>query len=153
MDDERDVLSQADKLMRRHRVFVAGAPTPTDPVVEAQVPDDLPVLTDRVDLSAVVETVTPAPVEEAPTVSIEDQARVMATELLLERLSAQRDAIEKEIIAWLDAELPQIVMYVVDGLTDQLVAQITGTMRLELLPKLQLAVEAESQPSRHGSPD
>jgi uncharacterized FlaG/YvyC family protein len=153
MSDDRDILSQADKLMRRHRVFVAGAPAPAEPVVAAQTVDDLPVLTDRVDLSEAVEAVAPAPVEAVPTISIEDQARVMATELLLERLSAQREAIEKEILVWLDAELPQIVMYVVDGLTDQLVAQITGTMRLELLPKLQLAVEAESQPSRHGSPD
>jgi uncharacterized FlaG/YvyC family protein len=153
MDNERDILGQADKLMRRHRVFVAGAPAPAEPVVAAPAVDDLPVLTDRVDLNEAVEAVAPATVEETPTISVEDQARVMATELLLERLSAQRDAIEKEILAWLDAELPQIVMYVVDGLTDQLVAQITGTMRLELLPKLQLAVEAESQPSRHGSPD
>jgi uncharacterized FlaG/YvyC family protein len=155
MSDDHDILSQADKLMRRHRVFVAGSPAPAEPVAQtpAQAVDDLPVLTDRVDLSEVVESVAPAPVEEVPTISIEDQARVMATELLLERLSAQRDAIEKEILVWLDAELPQIVMYVVDGLTDQLVAQITGTMRLELLPKLQLAVEAESQPSRNGSPD
>jgi uncharacterized FlaG/YvyC family protein len=155
MDNERDIFSQADKLMRRHRVFVAGAPAPAEPVAQTPAPavDDLPVLTDRVDLNEAVEAVAPAPVAETPTISVEDQARVMATELLLERLSAQREAIEKEILAWLDAELPQIVMYVVDGLTDQLVAQITGTMRLELLPKLQLAVEAESQPSRHGSAD
>jgi uncharacterized FlaG/YvyC family protein len=145
MADDRDILNQADRLMRRHRVFVAGS--------QASVPgspeplDDLPVLTDMVAAPEVEAAVAPA----VTTETIEQRAQVLAHEFMLERLAAQRDTIEKEVVAWLDTELPHIVMYVVDGLTDQLVAQVTAAVRLELLPKLQLAVEAESQPSQDAS--
>jgi len=149
MADDRDILNQADRLMHRHRVFVAGSQASvaaqSDPI------DDLPVLTDMVAAPEVGLSVAPG----APAISteaIEQHAQVLAHEFMLERLSAQRLTIEKEVVAWLDTELPHIVMYVVDGLTDQLVAQVTAAVRLELLPKLQLAVEAESQPSQDASP-
>jgi hypothetical protein len=145
MADDRDILNQADRLMRRSRVFVAGSQASvaaqSDPI------DDLPVLTDMVAVPEVEAAIAPG----APAIStaaIEERAQVLAHEFLLERLSAQRLTIEKEVVAWLDTELPHIVMYVVDGLTDQLVAQVTAAVRLELLPRLQLAVEAESQPSQ-----
>lgn len=139
MSDDRDLLDQADRLMRRHRIFVAGAAAAAP--IEDDAFDDLPVLTDVV--PEVEEVVVPPPPPPGP--SIDEQAQVLAHELLLERLSAQRNAIEKEVVAWLDKELPEIVMYVIDGITDQLVAQVTAAMRLELLPKLQLAVEAEEE--------
>jgi len=146
MSDDHDILGQADRLMRRNRVFVAGsqasATAPAAPV------DDLPVLTDMVMTPAVEAPVEPPPAPVIPLATIEERAQVLAHEYMLERLAAQRQTIEKEVVAWLDTELPHIVMYVVDGLTDQLVAQVTAAVRLELLPKLQLAVEAESQPSQ-----
>jgi hypothetical protein len=145
VSDDHGLLDQADRLMRRNRVFLAGSPAT---VAGPEAPlDDLPVLTDMV--VANDSPAEPAPqAEPEPTVSLHDQAQVLAYEFMLERLSAQRQAIESEVVAWLDTELPHIVMYVVDGLTDQLVAQVTAAVRLELLPKLQLAVEAESQPSQ-----
>lgn len=155
MSDDRDVLDQADRLMRRHRVFVAGSATSTNSPGSGSAPglpaDDLPVLTDMVDAAPEDLPLAPPPPPPAPVVplaTIEERAQVLAHEFMLERLSAQRETIEKEVVAWLDTELPHIVMYVVDGLTDQLVAQVTAAVRLELLPKLQLAVEAESQPSQ-----
>ena len=148
MSDERDILEQADRLMRRHRVFLAGSQA-TVPVIE-EVSDDLPVLTDMVVATELEVAVPPV----VPTESVEQRAQVLAHELLLERLSAQRQAIEEELGVWLDSELPHIVTYVIDGIADQLVAQVTAAVRLELLPKLQSAVEsAESQPSRDGSSD
>jgi hypothetical protein len=147
MSDDSDILDQADKLMRRHRVFLAGSQA-SAAVVE-EIVDDLPVLTDMV---AATEAAVAPPAVETPQVSVEQRAQeiahVLAHELLLERLSAQRQAVADEIATWLDTELPHIVMHVVDGLTDHLVAQVTTAVRLELLPKLQLAVEAESQPSQ-----
>ena len=154
MSEDRDILEQADRLMRRHRVFLAGSPATV--AVTEEVADDLPVLTDLVTATEEVAAAPPPPPPEPeiPLAAIEDRAQVIAHEMLLERLSAQRQAIDDEIGVWLDNELPHIVMYVIDGITDQLVAQVTAAVRLELLPKLQSAVEsAESQPSRHGSPD
>jgi hypothetical protein len=151
MSDDRDILEQADRLMRRHRVFLAGSQASV-PVIE-EVPDDLPVLTDLV-MATEPEVVVPPPAPVEPIESVEQRAQVLAHELLLERLSAQRQAIEEELGLWLDNELPHIVTYVIDGIADQLVAQVTAAVRLELLPKLQIAVEsAESQPSRDGSSD
>lgn len=145
MDDDRSLLDKADNLMRRRRVFLAGSQASV--AAAGDISDDLPVLTDMVPPSeAGAHVAPPTEIRTAPT--IDEQAQVLAYELMLERLSAQRQAVEKEIVDWLDTELPHIVMYVVDGLTDQLVAQVTAAVRLELLPKLQLAVEAESQPSQ-----
>lgn len=145
MADDRDILNQADRLMRRHRIFVAGSQASV--TAQSEPIDDLPVLTDMVAAPEAGLVDVPA-VPAISTEAIEQRAQVLAHEFMLERLSAQRLTIEKEVAAWLDTELPHIVMYVVDGLTDQLVAQVTAAVRLELLPKLQLAVEAESQPSQ-----
>lgn len=145
MVEDRDVLDSADRLMRRQRIFVAGSQASVS--AQTQPYDDLPVLTDMVAAPEAALVGTPG-LAAFPAEAIEQRAQVLAHEFMLERLSAQRLTIEKEVVAWLDSELPHIVMYVVDGLTDQLVAQVTAAVRLELLPKLQLAVEAESQPSR-----
>lgn len=151
MSDDHDILEQADRLMRRHRVFLAGSQATV--AVTEEISDDLPVLTDMVVATEDEVAVPPPPAPVVPFASIEERAQVLAHEMLLERLSAQRQAIDDEIGIWLDNELPHIVMYVIDGITDQLVAQVTAAVRLELLPKLQSAVEsAESQPSRDGSP-
>ena len=42
MADDGDLLQKADALMRRHRVFVAGATAPDENTVEAE---DVPILT------------------------------------------------------------------------------------------------------------
>jgi hypothetical protein len=150
MSDDRDILDQADRLMRRNRVFVAGSRGPAD--APAEPIDDLPVLTDMVAPTEVETPNEPLPPPAISQAAIDERAQVLAHEFLLERLAAQRQTIEKEVVVWLDKELPHIVMYVVDGLTDQLVAQITAAVRLELMPKLQLAIEAESQPSQDATP-
>lgn len=140
-----DVLGKADSLMRRHRAFVAGegtaaaaastnavSPAPTFAPAEA---DDLPVLTEVVGGS-----------EAAPMPPAE---RLSDIEFLLrERLAAfqprQRELLERELASWLDEQLPQLVMRVLDGVTDQLVGQINTQARIALLPRLLAALETDA---------
>lgn len=141
MADGDELLDKADALMRRRRVFLAGG---ASSVVESDTAaadiDDLPVLTEVVAGLAVAED--SAPVPAIPPDRIESLAR----ELLFERLPAQRQALADELAAWLDAELPPIVLRVLDGVTDHLVAQVTAEARAALLPRLQAALEAEPAP-------
>lgn len=127
-----DLLGKADALMRRHRVFVAGAPQQQNLLREAE-SDDLPVLTEVVDANAA---------QAAAVADLEARMR----EMLFEHLAVQRAALGEELAAWLDTELPRVVMSVLDGVTDQIVAQVTAEARAALLPRLQSALEAEETP-------
>lgn len=141
-----NILDKADSLMRRHRAFVAGdrpaPPAPHDhalrgvspePTFAKAEPEDLPVLTEVV--AGIDEAALPVPTD------IES--------LLQERLAAalpqQREVLRRELALWLDEQLPQLVMRVLDGVTDQLVAQINTQARMTLLPKLQAALEADTE--------
>jgi cell wall assembly regulator SMI1 len=70
-------------------------------------------------------------------------------DVLHERLAAalpqQRELLRRELATWLDEQLPQLVMRVLDGVSDQLVAQINTQARMTLLPKLQAALEAHDE--------
>lgn len=130
MAADDDLIVRADSLMRR-RTFVAGGVRTTS-MAEG---DDLPVLTEIV----TGPLVAPASEQAIPPERIE----AMARELLFERLPLQRQALAEELTAWLDAELPQVVMRVLDGVTDLIVAQVTQEARAALLPRLQAALEAD----------
>ena len=127
-----DVINKADSLMRRHRPISVGdaAATSAKPA-EA---DDLPVLTEIV--AAADEPALPPPVRDIE-------------ELLRERLAAalpqQRELLRRELATWLDEQLPQLVMRVLDGVSDQLVAQINTQARVTLLPRLQAVLEADNE--------
>lgn len=143
MDDNRDLLVQADKLMRRHRVFLAGAATPTAAPVEEV--EDLPVLTE------IVHPAENVPIEPQAAAAIAaEQIEARARELLFGRLPQQREAVGSELAAWVDAELPQVILRALDGMTDQLIAQVTAEARNVLLPRLQAALEEEPPPGSHG---
>ena len=107
MAEDDDLLEKADALMSRHRVFVAGASA--SPGDEDIDHDDIPVLTEVVQAAG------------APAVD----------------LAELRNAIAFEMEAWLDEELPKHVLRVLDGLTDQLIIQLSLQARAGLLPKLQ----------------
>jgi hypothetical protein len=126
-----DVLDKADALMRRHRVFVAGAPQQPSLLAEPE-SEDIPVLTEVVDATATM----------PPTEDVDAKLQ----DLLAERLAAQRQLLADELAAWLDTELPRLVMFVLDGVTDQLVAQVTAEARAALLPRLQAALETSAAP-------
>jgi hypothetical protein len=144
MNHGDDVLQQANQLMRRHRSFVAGGALPTMPEPPPTDRDDLPVLTEVVESADMPLLASPG-VESPPAVAPE-RIEALAREMLFERLPIQRQALAEELAAWLDNELPQVIMRVLDGVTDQLVARIADESRAALLPRLQAALEEEEAP-------
>lgn len=126
-DETHKVLAQADALMRRHRVFVAGATQspPFDEGLESH--DDLPVLT---------EIVVDAHLQQGAHSRVPDQRR---RETL--------DIVSTALVEWLDEELPQAVLNVMDGLSDQIIAAVTERAKTDLLQRLEdrLGKAGESQ--------
>lgn len=109
-DDTTEVLRKADALMRRTRVFVAGAKVQAEP---APIPDDdLPVLTEVV-------TEHEAALATAPP-----------------HMQQHLDALREELSLWLEQELPEAVLKVTDGLADQLMGELTDQAEKNLLPRL-----------------
>ncbi|HUW39348.1 MAG TPA: hypothetical protein VMV91_18655 [Rhodocyclaceae bacterium] len=137
MNDDDPLLDQADALMRRHRVFVAGATAPTEPALVEE-SDDLPLLTDIV-------------AAEPPPVAVDAEA--IGADIDFDRhLAERRAALGLALEKWLDEQLPQLVIRAMDGITDHLVAQITRRARGELLPRLDaiLGLTPESNDERPG---
>ncbi len=122
-DDTEDVLRKPDALIRRTRVFVAGAsPVPASaPPAE----DDLPVLTDVV-------TEREAALATAPP-----------------HMQWHLDALREELSRWLEQELPQAVLKVTDGLADQLMGELTEQAEKKLLPRLIARLDGTAPLSGH----
>ncbi len=144
MDESNRVIEQANSFMHRHgHLAVPAAEDGTGG------DEDLPLLTDIVTNlhSPTPEAVMPEP----PSTAIlpPDRVEALAREMLFDRLPRQRQALAEELAAWLDDALPQIILRVLDGVTDQLIEQVTAEARAILLPKLQMVIEDESQPSRN----
>lgn len=120
MTDRRDatenILAQADALMRRPRTFVAQQRDQALPLDAGTNPDtdaDLPVLTD-----VVVDRPGLLPV------AAQDSGP----------LSAEfHQAIEEELVAWIDTELPKAVVRITDGLADRLIEELVANARAHLL--------------------
>lgn len=146
MDHSDDLLQQANQLMRRHRSFVAGGAQSAMAEVSSTDRDDLPVLTEVVEGPAEGSSPDACGVESQPVVAPE-RIEALALEMLFERLPVQRQALAEELAKWLDSDLPQVIMRVLDGITDQLVAQIADEARAALLPRLQAGLEEEQAPS------
>jgi hypothetical protein len=127
-----NIIDKADSLMRRHRPLPVGDAAAT--VAKPAETDDLPVLTEVV-------ASTNDPALPPPLRDIEELLR----ERLVAALPQQRELLRRELAVWLDEQLPQLVMRILDGVTDQLVAQINTQARMTLLPKLQAALEAENE--------
>lgn len=108
-DDTDRVLRQADALIRRSRVFVAGAEPRVSPAAND---DDLPTLTEIVS----------------------DREAALAVEP--QRLQQRIDTLREELSRWLETELPDTVLKLTDGLGDRLMADLTENARTTLLPRL-----------------
>lgn len=122
MADGDELLQKADALMRR-RSFVAGAnEAPEEPATAPAAPDDVPVLTEVVEPDA---GLLPEAADAPP-----------------KKIASLRNSLAFELETWLDEELPQHVMRVLDGLTDQLIIQLSLKARADLLPRLQAILEA-----------
>jgi GTPase Era involved in 16S rRNA processing len=109
-DDTTDVLRKADALMRRTRVFVAGAKTQPGPAAVQE--DDLPVLTEVVSEHEAALATAPAHMQQ------------------------HLDALREELSLWLEQELPNAVLTVTDGLADQLMGELTEQAEKNLLTRL-----------------
>lgn len=130
MADRDDVMKKADDLMRRHRVFVAGAGNADDAADTGL--DDVPVLT---------EVVNPDTLPQAAPVQTPVD------------LAGLRNALAFELETWLDEELPQHVLRVLDGITDQLIIQLSLKARSDLLPRLQSILDAAPEAANPDSAD
>ena len=144
-----NLLDQADALMRR-RSFVAGVkPEQPQPAEVAEVTDgsaieDLPVLTDVVG-DEVVAQHSPIPgdatgnmdFEASVALRIEKELRQRVNQLLMDRQSL----LAQEIEAWLDEQMPQLVIRAMDGITDHLVSLLANRAKDELLPRLEAAMK------------
>ena len=148
-----NVLDQADALMRRRR-FVAGtdsgnAESPaTDATTDDSAIEDVPILTDVVAQNARLpggESGSPG-LEAGLAQQVEQALRERLNQLLLDR----QTMLAREIEAWLDEQMPQLVIRAMDGITDHLVALLANRAKDELLPRLEAALKpldvAESDP-------
>jgi hypothetical protein len=112
------VLQKADALMRRHRVFIAGG------AAENQLPDEARDTEPTVDLLPDDENI-PLLTEVVPADSAQPNA-----------LEAQRQEFADALETWLDEALPQAILKVMDGISDQLIAELRTQARDELLSRL-----------------
>lgn len=119
---DSDVLSKADEFIKRRRAQLGGAtlggPLHIEPV------DDIPVLTEVVS-DAGLRANSAAVAESAP-----------------KDFSAE---VAREIDAWLDENLPQVVVHVMDGITDKLIQQVHESAREDLLPRLKQALRDDAE--------
>jgi hypothetical protein len=116
MDDNAstEIMDQADALIRRHRVFVAGDGGQTAAALGEpnHADDDIPVLTEIVSDTGGSLATAPAHMQQ------------------------HLEALREELSRWLNDELPQAVLKVTDGLADQLMAELTHQAEQKLLPRL-----------------
>lgn len=133
-----ELLGQADALLRRHRggepgAVVAAAAGFDDP--------DLPILTDVVDEAELPALGLPASTPSAPTPATAAAAAAAASLIsaraaLADELVELDTEITRQVEAWLEAELPQIVARELDQFTERLHAEALARLRATLLPAL-----------------
>lgn len=116
--DTEALIDKANALIRRHRVFVAGA---RDDTSQAPQEEDIPVLT---------EVVTEATLATAPP-----------------HMQQHLDALREELTRWLNEELPHAVLKVTDGLADQLMGELTHQAEKHLLPRLIARLDGSEPPA------
>ena len=144
-----NVLDQADALMRR-RSFVAGIQSAqaeadgNSDVVDQSAIEDVPVLTDVVGDDVVAQH--PAvPGDETGSMELKAGVALGIEQALRERLNQllmdRQTALAQEIEAWLDEQMPQLVIRAMDGITDHLVSLLANRAKDELLPRLEAALK------------
>lgn len=127
-DNRIDVLSKVDDFMHRRRARMADPLPMSSPQIEPV--DDIPLLT---------EVVTN---ENKPALAIPAEAGATKS---LRDIDAD---IARELDIWLDENLPQVVMYVMDGITDKLIRQIHESVREDMLPRLRRALDGNAEPGK-----
>ncbi len=137
-----ELLEKADALIRRHQ---SGHDDSLD---------DLPVLTEIVDLEAEVDAeaadevieAAPRPVEDAPAPHPDDGA--LDESLLVERLISLDAKLTLAIEDWVTAELPQILSREFDAMNERIRAEAIAHLRATLIPELSEDISALIDPPR-----
>ena len=132
MSDDSPLIEQADALMRRYRVFLAGASATSNNEIAL---DDVPVLTD---------IVSEADDAAAKMQEIEADAAKRLAELMTEHRARLSQVLE----AWLDEQLPLLLTPLIEGLSTELVARLRELAREDLLPRLAAVLEPIGKEAR-----
>ncbi len=114
IDDSRALLEKADAFLNRRRAQLGNPMSDPRTATTENPADDFPLLTEVV--SEVDPTARPA-----------------------ERKDFSAD-VAREMEAWLDENLPQVVLHALDGVGDRLISMVHDSARADLLPRLQRIV-------------
>lgn len=134
-----DLLGRADSLMRRSRSFVAGHATP------APVDDGIPLLTEAIDLDALIAVPEP----EDRTEEITAQVTAEVTErVTAEVTAAVTERVTAEVAAAVAADVTQqvtteVTEQVTRDVTERVTREVAAQTRLDLLDEARHAVRAE----------
>ncbi|MDP3872743.1 MAG: hypothetical protein Q8Q80_08770 [Methyloversatilis sp.] len=146
-----DLLGRADSLMRRSRSFVAGhvAPAPVD--------DGIPLLTEAIDLDALIAVPEPedrtAEITAQVTAEVTERVTADVTAAVTERVTAEVTArVSAEVTAAVTADVTrQVTQQVTTEVTEQVTRDVTERVtqevaaqtRLDLLDEARHTVRAE----------
>ncbi|MCQ9378463.1 hypothetical protein [Methyloversatilis sp. XJ19-49] len=142
-----DLLGRADSLMRRSRSFVAGhaAPAPVD--------DGIPLLTEAIDLDALIAVPEPEDRTAEITAQVTAEVTERVTAAVTERVTADVTArVTAEVTAAVTADVTrQVTQQVTTEVTEQVTREVTERVtqevaaqtRLDLLDEARHAVRAE----------
>lgn len=142
-----DLLGRADSLMRRSRSFVAGhaAPAPVD--------DGIPLLTEAIDLDALIAVPEPedrtAEITAQVTAEVTERVTAEVTAAVTDRVTADVTArVTAEVTAAVTAEVAQqvtteVTEQVTRDVTERVTQQVAAQTRLDLLDEARHAVRAE----------
>lgn len=142
-----DLLGRADSLMRRSRSFVAGhaAPAPVD--------DGIPLLTEAIDLDALIAVPEPedrtAEITAQVTAEVTERVTAEVTAAVTDRVTADVTArVTAEVTAAVTAEVAQqvtteVTEQVTRDVTERVTQEVAAQTRLDLLDEARHAVRAE----------
>ncbi|MDP2868285.1 hypothetical protein [Methyloversatilis sp.] len=142
-----DLLGRADSLMRRSRSFVAGhaAPAPVD--------DGIPLLTEAIDLDALIAVPEPedrtAEITAQVTADVTERVTAEVTAAVTERVTADVTArVTAEVTAAVTADVTQqvtaqVAQQVTRDVTERVTQEVAAQTRLDLLDEARHAVRAE----------
>lgn len=133
-DDTAKLLADVDKLIQRRRVFIASPSPPASPAI----PTPFVEVADE----STIETTPTAPATHLVEHDADHEIPVLTEKVtslapsLASIQALQRDAIQKELSAWLEQELPITILKITDGIADQLLGELTRRAEEHLLPNL-----------------
>lgn len=142
-----DLLGRADSLMRRSRSFVAGhaAPAPVD--------DGIPLLTEAIDLDALIAVPEPedrtAEITAQVTAEVTERVTAEVTAAVTERVTAEVTArVTAEVTTAVTADVTQqvtaeVTEQVTREVAERVTQEVAAQTRLDLLDETRLAVRAQ----------